>query len=84
MRCNRCEEVASVECVAAARSPPSLVIKDHHGGNPPERLRGGEEEPVVWTDQDVTADTTNGDRSALRANAWIYHRHMCTNRKVNE
>ena len=84
MRRDRCEEVASVEGVAAARSPPALVIKDHHGGNPAERLRGGEEEPVVWTDQDVTADTTNGDRSALRPHARINHGDMRANGKVNE
>ena len=84
MRRNRSKEITAVEGVAAARSPPALVIKDHDGGNATERLRGGEEESVVWTDQDVTADTTNGDRAALRSNARIHHRHMCPNRKMDE
>ena len=84
MRRNRCEEVASVERVTSARSPPALVIKHHHGGNTAERLRGGEEESVVWTNQHVTADTTNGDRSALRPNARINHGDMRANGKVNE
>ena len=70
--------------MAAARPPPTLVIKDHHGGNAAERLRGGEEKPVVWANQHVTADATNGDRSALRSNARIHHRYMCPNRKMNE
>jgi hypothetical protein len=73
-----------VEGVTAARSPPALIIKDHHGGNATECFCGGEEEPVVWANQHVTADTTNGDRSALRPNAWINHRHMCPNRKMDE
>ena len=84
MRGDGGEEVTAVEGVAAARSPPTLVIKDHHGGNSAERLRSGEEEPVVWANQHVTADTTNGDRSALRSNARIHHRHMCPNRKMDE
>ena len=84
MRGDGGEEIAAVEGVATARTPPTLVIKDHHSGNAAERLRGGKEEPVVWADQDVSADATNGDRSALRPNAWIDHRHMCPNRKMNE
>jgi hypothetical protein len=84
MRGDGGEEVTAVEGVAAARSPPALVIKDHYGGNATECFCGGEEEPVVWTNQDVTADATNGDRSALRPNAWIHHRHMCTNWEMDE
>ena len=84
MRRNRSKEITAVEGVAAARSPPALIIKDHHGGNATECFCGGEEKPVVWTNQNVTADTTNGDRSTLRPNARINHGDMRANGKVNE
>jgi hypothetical protein len=84
VRGDRSEEVTAVEGVAAARSPPTFIIKDHHRGNATERLGGGEEESVVWANQHIAASATDRDRPALRPNARIHDRHMCANRKMHE
>jgi len=84
MRRDGGEEVAAMEGVTAARSPPAFIIENNNGGNTAERLRGGEEESVVWADQHIAASATDRDRPALRPNARIHDRYMCANRKMHE